>query len=99
MTNLIYINWEARTIITSDSELEELIENRVEELKSEITLELWLDGDYFISEVFYMDEEEKREVEDKYEGRLREEAISRIREELIPYKILEGVETDLEHYF
>lgn len=99
MTNLIYINWEARTIITSDSELEELIENRVEELKSEITLDLWLDGDYFISEVFYMDEEEKREVEDKYEGRLREEAISRIREELIPYKILEGVETDLEHYF
>lgn len=99
MTNLIYINWEARTIITSDSELEELIENRVEELKSEITLDLWLDGDYFISEVFYMNEEEKREVEDKYEGRLREEAISRIREELIPYKILEGVETDLEHYF
>ena len=99
MTNLIYINWEARAIITSDSELEELIENRVEELKSEITLDLWLDGDYFISEVFYMDEEEKREVEDKYEGRLREEAISRIREELIPYKILEGVETDLEHYF
>lgn len=99
MANVIYINWEARTIITSDSELEELIENRVEELKSEITLDLWLDGDYFISEVFYMDEEEKREVEDKYERRLREEAISRIREELIPYQILEGVETDLEHYF
>ena len=46
-----------------------------------------------------MDEEEKREVEDKYEGRLREEAISRIREELIPYEILEYVNTDLEHYF
>ena len=99
MANVIYINWEARTIITSDSELEELIERRVEELKSEITLDIWLDENYFISEVFYMDEEEKREVEDKYEGRLREEAISRIREELIPYEILEYVNTDLEHYF
>ena len=99
MANVIYINWEERTIITSDSELEELIERRVEELKSEITFDIWLDEHYFISEVFGMDEEEKREVEDNYEGRLREEAISRIREELIPYIISEHTEIDLEHYF
>lgn len=99
MTNVICINWEKRIIITSDSELEELIEERVEELKSEITFDSWLDKNYFISEIFGMDEKEKREVEDEYERKLRKEAISCIQEELIPYKIPEHTKLELEYYF
>lgn len=96
----IYINPENGLLITTSKELETLIENRVEELKSEITFDLWLDENYFISEVFGMNEEEKREVTEGYQLYLREEALSRIKKELIPHTItLDEREIDLEHYF
>lgn len=100
MKRAIYINPENGLLITTSKELETLIENRVEELKSEITFDLWLDENYFISEVFDMDEEEKREVTDGYQLYLRAEALSRIKKELIPHKItLDEREIDLENYY
>lgn len=99
MANTIYVNWKERIIITSASELEKLIEKHVEELKSEITFNSWLDDYYCASEVFDMDEGRKYETYEEYEGRLREEAISNIREQLIPYEIPEYVKIDLERYF
>lgn len=100
MKKVIFINPENGLLITTSKGLEALIENRVEKLKSEITFDFWLDKNYFISEVFDMNEEEKREVTDGYQLYLRAEALSRIKKELIPHEVtLDGKDIDLKHYF
>lgn len=99
MANTIYIDWKERIVITSASELEKLIEKHIEELESEITFDNWLDENYFASDVFDMDEEKKREVQDEYEERLRDEALFYVTEKLTPYEIPEHIKIDLENYY
>lgn len=95
MDKTIYIDWSTKRVVTTTRELEDLIESYAEDMKEDKTFAEYLDQNYFITEVFEMDEEQKHEVEKEYHELMRLEAIQILKRTLEPIEVSFGGEINV----
>ena len=71
MHKIVYIDWDAKTVVTSNEELKSLIESYVEDMEQNKTFAEYLEQNYFITEVFEMGEEKRKQVKKEYDELIR----------------------------
>ena len=84
MHKIIYIDWNTKSVITTNEELKNLIESYVEDMEQNKTFAEYLNDKYFVTEVFEMNEAKKKQVKKDYDELIRLEVAQILERTLEP---------------
>lgn len=95
MHKIIYVDWDTKSVITTNEELKDLIESYVEDMKQNKPFAEYLEQNYFTTEVFEMDEAKKKQVKKDYDELMRLEVAQILERTLEPVFVSLGEEINL----
>lgn len=84
MHKIIYVDWDTKSVITTNEELKDLIESYVEDMEQNKPFAEYLEQNYFITEVFEMNEAKKERIKKDYDKLMRLEVAQILERALEP---------------
>lgn len=84
MHKIIYVDWDTKSVITTNEELKDLIESYVEDMEQNKPFAEYLEQNYFITEVFEMNETKRKQVKKDYDELMRLEVAQILERTLEP---------------